>query len=111
MPVTIKVMLNLGPKSNYDLMLEEEEKLQLRVAARNRALRLRTQMMGTRPEQAAEQAMLTAGEDARPGTTRGVPATRAQEGLHSGPFSPGTPSGGQAQRPSAETEQARQSES
>jgi hypothetical protein len=61
MPVTIKVMLNLGPKSNYDLMLEEEEKLQLRFAAHNRALRLRTQMMGDEAEQAAEQAMLTAG--------------------------------------------------
>jgi hypothetical protein len=39
MPVMIKVMLNLGPESNYDRMLEAEEKKQLRVAANNRAVR------------------------------------------------------------------------
>jgi hypothetical protein len=39
MPVMIKVMLNMGPESNYDRMLEAEEKKQLRVAASNRAVR------------------------------------------------------------------------
>ena len=39
MPVMVKVMLNLGPESNYDRMLAAEEKKQLRVAASNRAVR------------------------------------------------------------------------
>ncbi len=39
MPVMIKVMLNLGPETNYDRMLEAEERKQLRVADSNRAVR------------------------------------------------------------------------
>lgn len=39
MPVLVKVMLNMGPESNYDRLLEAEEKKQLRVAASNRAVR------------------------------------------------------------------------
>ena len=39
MPVMIKVMMNMGPESNYDRMLEAEEKKQLRVASSNRAVR------------------------------------------------------------------------
>jgi hypothetical protein len=39
MPVMVKVMLNLGPETNYDRMLEAEERKQLRVADNNRAVR------------------------------------------------------------------------
>jgi hypothetical protein len=39
MPVIVKVMLNMGPESNYDRLLEAEEEKQLRVAASNRAVR------------------------------------------------------------------------
>lgn len=39
MPVIVKVMLNMGPESNYDRLLDAEEEKQLRVAASNRAVR------------------------------------------------------------------------
>ena len=45
MPVMIKVMLNLGPVNNYDLLLEAEEHEQRCVAANDTALRLTTEML------------------------------------------------------------------
>jgi hypothetical protein len=127
MPVLIKVMLNLGPKSIYDQMLDAEEQNQLRVAAHQRALRLRTQMMKAEAEQAAEQAVLTAWEAGLPEVTQEVIAARARvetrrlkaweddqtrrlaeqpETAPSAPFSPGIPGGGKVPRSSAEPGQA-----
>jgi Domain of unknown function (DUF4407) len=45
MPVLVKVLLNLGPESNYDRLLDAEEKKQLRVAASNRAVRQAAERM------------------------------------------------------------------
>jgi Domain of unknown function (DUF4407) len=43
LPVMIKVMLNLGPASTYDKILEAEESTQLEIAERKREMRLAAQ--------------------------------------------------------------------
>ena len=78
MPVMIKVMLNLGPESNYDRLLEAEEKKQLKVAASNRALRAAAERMAAETVIGEAQSRL-AGWNARiPEVTQNIIATRTR---------------------------------
>lgn len=78
MPVMIKVMLNLGPESNYDRMLEAEERKQLRVAASNRALRQAAERMAGETVLGEARSRLDGWNAPIPGVTQDIIAARTR---------------------------------
>ena len=78
MPVMIKVMLNLGPESNYDRMLEAEEQKQLRVAASNRALRAAAEKMAGETVLGEARSRLEGWNASIPEVTKNIMAARAR---------------------------------
>jgi hypothetical protein len=78
MPVMIKVMLNLGPENNYDQMLTEEEKKQLKVAAHNRAVRQAAEKLAVETVLGEAQSRLDGWGAPIPEVTRDIIAARTR---------------------------------
>jgi len=76
MPVMIKVMLNLGPKNNYDKLLEAEEQKQLRVAEVNREFRETAEMMAAGTVIGEQQSRLEGWNATIPEVTQNIIAAR-----------------------------------
>jgi hypothetical protein len=78
MPVMIKVMLNMGPESNYDRMLAAEEKKQLRVAASNRAVRQAAETLSAETVLGEAQSRLDGWRTPIPEVTKNIVAARTR---------------------------------
>jgi Domain of unknown function (DUF4407) len=78
MPVMIKVMLNMGPESNYDRMLAAEEKKQLRVAASNRAVRQAAETLSAETVLGEAQSRLDGWRTPIPEVTQNIVAARTR---------------------------------
>lgn len=76
MPVMIKVMLNLGPANNYDVLLKAEEHSQRLVAANKTAVRLATETMAAGTAISEAQSRLTAWNTPIPEVTENIIAAR-----------------------------------
>jgi hypothetical protein len=76
MPVIVKVMLNVGPESNYDRLLDAEEKKQLRVAASNRAVRQAAEKLAADVVLGEAQSRLEGWRRPIPEVTDNIVATR-----------------------------------